>query len=319
MKNAGPGRHAAGGCLSLFLASLLLLTPASALADSPAAPSPATPDATAESASIDTPCSDAAAEASEPSEPDVQNPNSLAGVGKIALKDTIYVLGSPVRWDGTQWLVVSGAAVGVVLVAAFADVAAHNATQSHQTQALDDLTRIVEPFGAEYSWAVLGAYAVVGLVFHDAEARDTAIDGIIASLLASGVITPAMKFAVGRARPNQDLGPTSFHPFHSGYTSFPSGHATQAFAVASVISAHSDKLWVSLSAYTLASLVAFARVYHNAHWTSDVTAGALIGTAVGQGVVALNKRLRSGESHVRIVFAPILGQRERGAGVTVLF
>jgi membrane-associated phospholipid phosphatase len=286
----------------VLLVSLLLLVPASALADSP-----------------ETPCSDSSAEPSELAQPDVPNPNSLSGVGTIALKDTVYVLGSPVRWDGEQWLVVGGAAVGVVVLAAFADVAARDATQSHQTQALDDLTRIVEPFGAEYSWAVLGAYGIVGLVFHDAEARDTAIDGIIASLLASGIITPAMKFAVGRARPNQDVSPTSFHPFQSGYASFPSGHATQAFAVASVISAHSDKLWVSLSAYTLAGLVAFARVYHNAHWTSDVTAGALIGTAVGQGVVALNKRLRSGESHVRTVFAPILGQRERGAGLTVLF
>ena len=281
---------------------LLLLTAARASADSP-----------------DAPCSDASADSTQALQPDVQDPNSLAGIGKIALKDTIYVLGSPVRWNGEQWLVFAGAAVGVVVVAAFADVAARDATQTHQSQALDDLTRIVEPFGAEYSWAVLGAYGIVGLVFHDADARDTAIDGVIASLLASGIITPATKFAVGRARPNQSVSPTEFHPFVSGYASFPSGHATQAFAVASVISAHSDKLWVSVSAYTLASLVAFSRVYHNAHWTSDVTAGALIGTAVGQGVVALNKRLRSGESHVKIVFAPILGQRERGAGVTVVF
>jgi membrane-associated phospholipid phosphatase len=303
VKETGRTGRAAGSALSVLLASLMILAPARALAlgDSP-----------------DAPCSDPPSDP-EASQPDVQDPNSLAGIGKIALKDTMYVLGSPVRWNGEQWLIVAGAAVVVVVVAAFADVAARDATQAHQSQTLDDLTRIVEPFGAEYSWAVLGAYGIVGLVFHDADARDTAIDGIIASLLASGIITPATKFAVGRARPNQSVSPTVFHPFQSGYASFPSGHATQAFAVASVISAHSDKLWVSVSAYTLAGLVAFARVYHNAHWTSDVTAGALIGTAVGQGVVALNKRLRSGDSHVKIVFAPIFGQRERGAGVTVVF
>jgi membrane-associated phospholipid phosphatase len=128
-----------------------------------------------------------------------------------------------------------------------------------------------------------------------------------------------LKLAFGRARPNQTEDPLSFHPFQGGYKALPSGHATQAFTVASVISAHSDKFWVSASAYTLASLVAFARVYHNDHWTSDVVAGALIGTAVGRGVVALNKRIRSGEGHIRIVFAPIFGESERGAGLTIVF
>jgi hypothetical protein len=63
---------------------------------------------------------------------------------------------------------------GVILVSAFADIPARDATQSHQSAALDDLTRIVEPFGAGYSWAVLGAYGIVGLVFRWGEAfRDT--------------------------------------------------------------------------------------------------------------------------------------------------
>ena len=96
---------------------------------------------------------------------------------------------------------------------------------------------------------------------------------------------------------------TSFHPFSGSDNSFPSGHATQAFAVASVISAHSDQVWVSVTAYTIAGLVGFSRIYHNAHWTSDVTAGALIGTFVGRGVVALNKRLRAGDKTVRVAFA----------------
>ena len=292
--------------LSVVLAGLLLFAPAFARA-AETGPAPA---------EIDAPCPD---EPTPASPPDVSDPYSLAGAGTMALKDAIYVLDSPVRWDGTDWVIVGGAALGVIALSAFADAAVQKSTQSHQTQFLDDLTKVVEPFGAQYSWAVIGAYALVGFAFHDTNARDIAFDSIIASVLASGIITPSMKFMVGRARPNQDLGVLSFHPFQSGYTSFPSGHTTQAFAVASVISAHSDELWVSAAAYTLASLVAFARIYHNAHWTSDTAAGALIGMAVGRGVVSLNNRFRKGESRVKIVFAPIAAEHGQGAGVTVIF
>lgn len=266
----------------------------------------------------DAPAPEPAGSESASASPAAPERSPLATLPKLALDDAVYVLGSPFRWTGKDWAIAGGAA-GLIVVSALADVSARNAVRTHSNGALDELTRIVEPFGAEYSWGVLGAFGVVALVFHDADARDTAIDGVLASALASGIITPSLKFAVGRARPNQSDDSLSFHPFQSGFSSFPSGHTTQAFAVASVISAHSDRFWVSASAYTLASLVAFARVYHNAHWTSDTVAGALIGTAVGRGVVALNRRIRSGDHSIRLVLAPMVGPSTRGAGATVIF
>jgi hypothetical protein len=46
-------------------------------------------------------------------------------------------------------------------------------------------------------------------------------------------------------------------------------------------------------------------------------AGALIGTAVGRGVVAFNRKLRSGDSPVRVAFTPISGQGYHGAALVV--
>ena len=244
---------------------------------------------------------------------------SPPGIGTIALKDTVSVLGAPLHWSGNDWLVFGGVAAGVAAVGFAFDVPMRDKTQAHQTSTLDELTKVVEPFGAGYSWAVIGAYGIAGFVFHDPDSKDIFFDSAIASVLASGVITPTLKFVIGRERPNESVSSTSFHPFSGSDNSFPSGHATQAFAVASVISAHSDKVWVSIAAYTVAGLVGFARIYHNAHWTSDVTAGALIGTFVGRGVVALNDRLRKGPGKVRVAFAPFVTDRARGAGVLVAF
>jgi hypothetical protein len=238
----------------------------------------------------------------------------------MALDDALCVLGSPVHWGGEGWVIAGGTVAGIVIIGAFADSNVRQHMLTHQSSVLDDLTRVVEPFGQEYSLAVLGAYGLVGLVFHDADARDTAIDGVLASLLASGIITPSLKLVIGRVRPNATDDPLKFEPFQgSNDTAMPSGHATQAFAVASVISAHSDHFWVSASAYGLASLVAFSRLYHNAHWTSDVVAGALIGTLVGRTVVAVNQRIRAGDRSVQVSFSPILAKDEKGAGLTIVF
>lgn len=311
MRTPGPRSRQVTPTPAALLALLLPFTPAvtnTAIAQGAIAASTAAAVASCPNAPADVAGGDAAG-------PEAPAP----GIGTIALKDTVYVLGAPTRWNGKDWLVVSGVAAGVVVVGFAADTWARDTSQKHKSRALDDLTRAVEPFGAGYSYAVLGAYGVAGFVFHDAEARDITVDGALASVLAAGIITPVLKTVIGRTRPYQLEGATSFHPFNSNDDAFPSGHVTQAFAVASVISAHSDKVWVNISAYTLAGLVAFARIYHNAHWTSDVTAAAIIGTAVGHGVVILNRRLRAGDGHVQIAFTPLVDNRQRGVGLVILF
>jgi len=106
-----------------------------------------------------------------------------------------------------------------------------------------------------------------------------------------GIITPLFKIGIGRSRPNRGKGAHDFHPFSSN-ASFPSGHVTQAFAVASVIAEHYDSWYAKVGSYGLASMVGYARVEHNAHWVSDTLAGALIGTIVGTTITKFNKSKR---------------------------
>ncbi len=84
---------------------------------------------------------------------------------------------------------------------------------------------------------------------------------------ASAVITYGLKNLVNRDRPE---GPTE-----RSNSSFPSGHATGAFALATVFSHHYPKLSIPL--YTAAAGVAVSRIYLGRHYPSDVLAGAIVG------------------------------------------
>ncbi|MFI5338168.1 MAG: phosphatase PAP2 family protein, partial [Opitutales bacterium] len=75
-----------------------------------------------------------------------------------------------------------------------------------------------------------------------------------------------------------------FKPF-SGNFSFPSGHAAQAFAVATVIAEHYPHWWWQGVCYGSAALVGYARIEQNAHFASDVVAGGILGWAVARAIV----------------------------------
>jgi membrane-associated phospholipid phosphatase len=121
-----------------------------------------------------------------------------------------------------------------------------------------------------------------------------------------GVLVGISKTVFGRERPRDSNGKTSFKPF-SGNGSFPSSHAAQAFAVASVISSHSQGWIIPTTAYGLATLVAFDRVYANAHFPSDVFAGAALGTAVGHYLVARHTSAAARPEKVGIEVFPTRG------------
>ncbi len=112
--------------------------------------------------------------------------------------------------------------------------------------------------------------------------------GIGAGLLGvAGLLTTAAKIAVGRARPEANLGTDYFAPFRSPThdNSFPSGHTSQAFALAAVIAAHTRQPVLRFTVWGAAAVVGIARVAADRHFASDVVGGAILGTLVGRGVV----------------------------------
>jgi membrane-associated phospholipid phosphatase len=126
--------------------------------------------------------------------------------------------------------------------------------------------------------------------------EDLGWHGTEAALVGSGV-TGILKGLLGRARPyvSLDTTPRDFMLgrgfFTPGRQSFPSGHTTTAFAVASSVTSEVNRMWPRYTWYVApvlyggAALVGLSRMYHNQHWASDVVLGAGVGTFSGLKVV----------------------------------
>ncbi len=246
---------------------------------------------------------------------------NLLDAGKLILFDTGDILTAPIRWDGNDWLklgVSAGLVTGTVLGL---DQPIREASQRSRTTSRDDFATVIERFGAEYSFAVIGAYAVAGWGFDDSTSRRVVVDALAASLIASGIVTTAVKYGVGRYRPSATEATWSAKLF-SGNISFPSGHATQAFALAAVISGHYHQTWVRVSSFFIAGCVGLARIHLNQHYASDVLFGAIIGTAVGGTVVTLNEKRRQAPpapEGPRVTVMPLLLEKGGGLQVAAVF
>jgi PAP2 superfamily protein len=116
------------------------------------------------------------------------------------------------------------------------------------------------------------------------------------ALLSSGLYCMAIKSLSARTRPaSGGMGDFFEYRPDSGQVggSFPSGHATGAFTVATVFAeVYSDHPWVSWAAYGTATLVGVSRISLGRHFPSDVLVGAILGHSVGQMAVARQRGSR---------------------------
>jgi membrane-associated phospholipid phosphatase len=234
---------------------------------------------------------------------------------QLLLADGRATVLAPAHWNGRDWGLFSLSVAGVA-AASLADGRVRSSELHDHNRFANAVADDFEPLGSYASFGVLGAFYLGGLAAHDDRARAVGEDGLIAVLISGGVVTSGLKLLAGRQRPRATSRTYDFHPFQGG-ASFPSGHATQAFAVASVIAYDYDSPWIRGAAYGSAALVGFARIHHQAHFLSDVVAGGLIGTAVGR-TVAANGRARRASHH--LTFVPVAGPRgEAGVGLALAF
>lgn len=221
---------------------------------------------------------------------------------KRYIGDAGALITNPIHWDSSDLkkAAVFGASLGILFLADESIAAASQRTRSHFT---DEVSRATSDFGASYAWYISGALFVGGLVAREPGLRDTGREAVEAAVFA-GLITDGLKSALGRERPNSGNDETVFHPF-SGNKSFPSGHATTAFAVASVIAMRTDGWIIPTLAYATAFTVAMDRINDRAHFASDVFTGAAIGLTTGRFLVNRHRAADDETPRVRVDLFPI--------------
>lgn len=177
-----------------------------------------------------------------------------------------------------------------LLLAFLIDHPVHDWIMAYRTPEVRDTMELVSSAGKGWRlFLVAMGLFVIGLWRERVTFKVAGLGGM-AAVSGGGIAVQLLKHLIGRCRPYLEdqgaclaafAGPT----FLRGHDSFPSGHATAAFALAGVLARtypRARPLW-----YALAGAVGLSRLAINAHFLSDVMAGASLGLMVAFVVLRL--------------------------------
>jgi undecaprenyl-diphosphatase len=159
---------------------------------------------------------------------------------------------------------------------------------------LDVFFSILIILGTVYVWLVL-----VPALWWKGK-RNEAVDLFFLILLVL-VVTTVLKFLFAAPRP-EDIREVPIQvPGYFGFDvySFPSNHASRAFACATLLSLWFRKWTVPLFVY--AFLIGLAKIYVGAHYPVDVIAGGILGLVIGYAFDRLSRYTAYAERRERIV------------------
>lgn len=222
---------------------------------------------------------------------------------KSYLKDTKDIITTPFAWNKRQ-LVATLIAGGIGIMIYQNDGQIQSFSQDVRNTSSDAVSKYaLEPWGRGlYTTSIVGLFYLHGILAKNDRTKKVALLGAKVLVVTAPFIFLS-KALVYRDRPFYPNGPNpnKWHGLAYGLrnvksikdldfnTSFPSGHTTSAFAIATIIaSEYKDKPIVPIVAYSLATLTGLSRIHDNKHWASDVFAGALFGYGMAKVIYNRN-------------------------------
>ena len=206
--------------------------------------------------------------------------------------ETVDFLIQPTKWDGGDWLRI-GLWSGATLLTMTVDLPIRDAVQKDKSYLYSVPIEGARMYGELYSpFVFFIGFAAHSLITNDRSTRKIAYEIGQASLYG-GAIVLGMKAIIGRARPHDNLGNTTYHPFTlmgDDFHSIPGGHTATAFIISTVLSRNIEPTWLKVLVYVPAVITAYSRIYQDMHWTSDCVLGGAIGYYVATWVVDQHER-----------------------------
>ena len=234
----------------------------------------------------------------------------------------LTVLGQPLHYDWKDWTVLGGVAAATTLAFVYDDEIYDYIDKTFTNSQSNTISQYTDIFGEElFIVPSIAVTYAIGAIDKNQRLKNMSL-ATLQSFIFAEVASAGIKVLACRERPDANsqqpmansqiwLGP--FATFES--TSFVSGHATRAFALATTVAGfYPEKKWLGIVSYSLATATSIGRVISEEHWTSDVIVGAALGYFIGRGVVKFNEKIGNINS-VRI--EPIA--TNYGVGIAVRF
>jgi membrane-associated phospholipid phosphatase len=215
------------------------------------------------------------------------------------MEDAKLYFTAPLRWDEEDWLYFGGALVAVGAAHQFdGRVRDHFATGSKAIlNGGADKNSLRDAAPTVALVAGTGLYAAF-IDDHDGYKETWSM---VEAAGFSTATAELLGYATGRERPDATTGRNEWG---KGGDSFPSLHATVAFAVGTVFaeSGNDEYRWVRrIIGYGVAGATSYVRLNENVHWLSDTVAGAALGIATARFV--LNRR--GAQDRATLQFQPV--------------
>lgn len=103
------------------------------------------------------------------------------------------------------------------------------------------------------------------------------------------LLTSGLKYAINRPRPFAQYPNDIIKRTNAGPYSFPSGHTSSAFAMATALSLSTKKWYVAVPSYAYACAVGYSRMRLGVHFPTDVLGGMVLGIGSSLLVFQIDK------------------------------
>jgi membrane-associated phospholipid phosphatase len=143
----------------------------------------------------------------------------------------------------------------------------------------------LDRFFTQFTFLGDGLFSVVVIVLLIVLKRYSQALQVLTAFLASALCAQVLKNLFSMPRPKQFFGPGQYSYFidgvtHIGYSSFPSGHATSIFALATMLALFDKNKKLNVLYLLAAAAVGYSRIYLGQHFLGDVLVGSLVGVSL---------------------------------------